>query len=166
MAYAEDLLQVAEEILNLHPEKDHQASLRRAVSTAYYALFHLLITDAVSVCSDARMQAALRRIFDHGQMKSASFEQSAMRSRPDQSVVVMDGLRLVADTFCAAQIERQEADYNLEREWFSLQVATLIERVKKAFRIWSEIRTEPEAREYLNSMLSKRERRVQAPRTS
>jgi hypothetical protein len=38
-----ELLVAADEILGLEPET--QATLRRAVSTAYYALFHLLIEE-------------------------------------------------------------------------------------------------------------------------
>src|SRR6266481_574566 len=33
-------------------QKKPQPSLRRALSTAYYALFHLLISEAVANCSD------------------------------------------------------------------------------------------------------------------
>jgi len=59
MAYPDDLLQLAQEIANLHSDVAHQPSLRRAVSTGYYALFHLLISDAIAnyrsaVSSNAR----------------------------------------------------------------------------------------------------------------
>lgn len=42
MAYADDLLELARHLANLDAGSARQASLRRAVSTAYYALFHLL----------------------------------------------------------------------------------------------------------------------------
>lgn len=48
MAYANELLELAQELDNLHPDHPHQPSLRRAVSTAYYALFHLLISEATA----------------------------------------------------------------------------------------------------------------------
>lgn len=41
------LLDVARDLANLDARRPRQASLRRAVSTAYYALFHLLIQSAV-----------------------------------------------------------------------------------------------------------------------
>ncbi len=47
MAFADDLLEQAYHLANKDAQPT-QASLRRAVSTAYYALFHLLIDDAVS----------------------------------------------------------------------------------------------------------------------
>lgn len=43
MGFAEDLLEIAQHLATLYPENPRQASLRRAVSTAYYAIFHLLI---------------------------------------------------------------------------------------------------------------------------
>jgi hypothetical protein len=43
-----------------------QASLRRAVSTAYYALFHLPIDEAVGNWGVPRQRS---RTFDHGKMK-------------------------------------------------------------------------------------------------
>ena len=47
MAYPEDLLEQANHLARREPKRPKQASLRRAVSTAYYALFHLLIGQAV-----------------------------------------------------------------------------------------------------------------------
>jgi uncharacterized protein (UPF0332 family) len=46
MALAEDLLDQAFLLLNKESKNPKQASLRRVVSTAYYALFHLLIQEA------------------------------------------------------------------------------------------------------------------------
>ena len=48
MAYANDLLELAQHLAKLDSENPRQACLRRAVSTAYYALFHLLIAEATS----------------------------------------------------------------------------------------------------------------------
>jgi uncharacterized protein (UPF0332 family) len=43
MPYCDDLLEQALHLAKREKKKPRQASLRRAVSTAYYALFHLLI---------------------------------------------------------------------------------------------------------------------------
>ena len=69
MAYADELLELAQDIANLHPDHPHQASLRRAVSTAYYALFHLLISEATANWQRPELRAVLGRVFDHGPMK-------------------------------------------------------------------------------------------------
>lgn len=39
---ADGLLEQAEHLLDVDPRKPKQASLRRAMSAAYYSLFHLL----------------------------------------------------------------------------------------------------------------------------
>jgi len=46
MGLAQDLLRQANHLATYEGANPSQASLRRAVSTAYYALFHLLIEDA------------------------------------------------------------------------------------------------------------------------
>jgi hypothetical protein len=70
MAFADDLLEQAYHLLSKdHPNPPKQASLRRAVSTAYYALFHLLIDEAVGNWSVARQRGLLARSFEHRAMK-------------------------------------------------------------------------------------------------
>jgi len=166
MAYADDLLQLAQGIANLHPNGAHQPSLRRALSTAYYALFHLLISESIANCSDPQFRASLARIFDHGPMKQASDKKvselnSFFEQRPPEGTerTVKFHLHNVAETFSQAQHNRNEADYNLIREWQPTQVSLYIEGVADAFKSWSLIREEPAARDYLISMLPSRERR-------
>ena len=47
MSFPDDLLEQAYHLANREPESPKQASLRRAISTAYYALFHMLVDEAV-----------------------------------------------------------------------------------------------------------------------
>jgi uncharacterized protein (UPF0332 family) len=67
MPFPEDLLQLAYDLEATTNPK--QATLRRAVSTAYYALFHLLIDQAVSKWAVERQRSILARTFEHGKMK-------------------------------------------------------------------------------------------------
>src|SRR6266478_1063436 len=69
MPFADDLLELAQDLANKEPTNPKQASLRRAVSTAYYALFHLLIDDAVSKWAAERQRSILARTFEHDKMK-------------------------------------------------------------------------------------------------
>jgi hypothetical protein len=69
MPFPEDLLQQAYDLAYKEPTDPKQASLRRAVSTAYYALFHLLVDEAVSKWAVERQRSILARIFEHGRMK-------------------------------------------------------------------------------------------------
>jgi hypothetical protein len=77
MAYADDLLEVAQHLAKLDSDKPRQACLRRSVSTAYYALFHLLIAEATSNWKHTESRPELGRLFGHGKMKSASREKRA-----------------------------------------------------------------------------------------
>jgi uncharacterized protein (UPF0332 family) len=54
MSFAQDLLEQAQHLVDWDGANPKQASLRRAVSTAYYALFHLLIDEAVNHWGIAR----------------------------------------------------------------------------------------------------------------
>jgi hypothetical protein len=166
MAYPDDLLQLAQEIANLHPDVAHQSSLRRAVSTGYYALFHLLISDAIATCTDQQFRATLARVFDHGPMKQASDKKLSelydfFDQRPPEGSerTIKYHLFSVAETFSQAQHNRNEADYSLSKEWQPTQVSLLLESIADAFKSWNIIRNEPAARDYLVSMLPSRERK-------
>jgi len=155
---------------DLYPADAHQPSLRRAVSTAYYALFHLLISDAVAHCSDTQFRAALARIFEHGGMKSASDSKvseinSLFDPDPpaDPERTILYHLHNVAETFGQAQNNRLDADYNLAREWQPGQVSLLVEGVEAAFKSWEIVRTHQAAKDYLLSMLPTKERRQPQP---
>ena len=166
MAYADDLLAFSKQVAGLHPNQAHQPSLRRALSRAYYALFHLLIGDAVANCSDPRFRATLTRMFDHGPMKNVC-ENTVERIKnhfhpnppgePDRTIQYH--LHNVADTFSQAQQNRNEADYNLLRDWQPGQVSLLVEAVEDAFRSWYTIREDQAAKDFLISMLPTRERK-------
>lgn len=166
MAYADDLLQYARQIAELHPNDAHQPSLRRALSSAYYALFHLLIGDAVANCTDPRFRATLARMFDHGPMKNVcentvekikNLFHPAPPAEPERTIQYH--LHNVADTFSQAQQNRNEADYNLLKEWQPGQVSLLIEAIEDAFKSWYIIREDQAAKDFLISMLPTREKK-------
>ncbi|HME08247.1 MAG TPA: hypothetical protein VKG25_14425 [Bryobacteraceae bacterium] len=166
MAYADDLLVLAAELAGLHQQTSHQASLRRAVSTAYYALFHLLIAEATANWSRPELRPLLARVFDHGPMKQAadkkvselnSYFKEKPPDGPERRIAVH--LYNVADTFAQAQHHRNEADYNVAREWEPAEVVLHIDGVAEAFNSWNTIRENPVAQAYLVSLLPSKERR-------
>jgi uncharacterized protein (UPF0332 family) len=166
MPYADELLELAQDIANLHPQQPHQSSLRRAVSTAYYALFHLLISEATANWRHEELRGALARVFDHGPMKQAADKKvselnSYFKDKPPegQARTVAYHLYNVADVFAQAQYHRNEADYNTTREWELTEVLLHIDGIADAFNTWNVIRDEPGAQAYLVSMLPSRERR-------
>lgn len=149
----------------MDPEEPRQAGLRRAVSTAYYSLFHLLISEATSNWSRAEQRPALGRIFEHGKMKNASTNtESAMKAilkdapRDSPRRITASNLLIVASTFLEAHQQREDADYNVSRVWTPTEARNLIESASRAFVSWKAIRDEPEAQAYLVSLLGKQGR--------
>lgn len=96
MAYHEDLLTHAIELV--HHDPPNQLTLRRAVSAAYYAVFHYLIAEATSNWSNIPLRTALARAYDHGVMKTASNRILNAKDFPyaGEDSAVVNSLRFVA----------------------------------------------------------------------
>ena len=148
MAFADDLLEQAYHLANLESGDPKQASLRRAVSTAYYALFHLLIDEAVGNWGVARQRSILARTFDHGKMKGVcedqvrSFYSSGQPSSAAQ-------LKNVAQAFVQLQEKRHTADYDNAFVWSRDNAIVAIDTVRAAFSDWQAIRDQDAAQDYL-----------------
>jgi hypothetical protein len=70
---AHDLLRQANHLAPYEGANPSQASLRRAVSTAYYALFHLLVEDAGGRWrGSVEARTGLERSLPHGSMEKIS----------------------------------------------------------------------------------------------
>src|SRR5271157_3478197 len=73
MSLHADLLEQAEQLAQLDPRRPKQANLRRAVSSAYYALFHLLTSEASALyAGEPGLASRINRTHNHGEMKKAS----------------------------------------------------------------------------------------------
>ena len=73
MGIAEDLLALSGRLANPAPDDPEQASLRRSISTAYYALFHLLVQEAAQGWNGSpNVRVGLERRFEHKNMKDVS----------------------------------------------------------------------------------------------
>ena len=119
-----DLLDLAEELARRTGRASfRQAALRRAVSTAYYALFHALCT----VCSDGLVRWSRTdlvdrtyRALDHGsaRRKLAALASTAVPNAP---------VRRISGLFASLQDYRNDADYERPRVLFSrVEVRLLI----------------------------------------
>jgi uncharacterized protein (UPF0332 family) len=148
MAFAEDLLDQAYHLANLESGEPKQASLRRAVSTAYCALFHLPIDEAVGNWGVPRQRNVLARTFDHGKMKGVcddhvkSFYSS---SQPPSGIQ----LKNVAHTFVPLQEKRHTADYDNAFVWSRINAIGAIDMASAAFSDWQAIRAQDTAQDYL-----------------
>ena len=144
MAYHDELLQQAKELVHKNPNNPTQADLRRSVSSAYYALFHLLIFEACLNWSNDISRPGLARMFDHGVMKKVSKKTTDASKMPyaGEDPVIVDKLRDFAGLFVQLQEQRHEADYNIKDEWTPTQALKEIITANRAFWTWQEIRTE------------------------
>lgn len=148
MSFADDLLEQAYHLANRERKNPKQASLRRAVSTAYYALFHLLIDETVGNWSIARQRSILARTFDHGKMKSVCddyVKHFYSAGSPPSDLQ----LKTVADTFVQLQRNRHTADYDNAFHWSRSDAIEVLDLAKSAFSDWRAIRSQDAAQDYL-----------------
>lgn len=158
MSYHLDLLSQATQLVHQESRKPKQASLRRAVSTAYYALFHFLVSEAVVNWKQHELRQALSRTFDHHLMKAAS---NRLRDRgqfpfDDEDPQVVANLRAVAKTFSRLQDKRHIADYDNATFWTRTEALELVDSAERAIQVWRLIRKERIAQAYLLSMIVKK----------
>jgi hypothetical protein len=143
--------------------KPRQASLRRAVSAAYYALFHLLVADAAKRLSPTNppgLRLLIQRAFNHGDMRivcrsSIEGHNAVLKNRRPWSpppatrlliTLPLDpGLLAVAETFVDLLEARNDADYNLNRPWNRLDVLNLVQAARQGFVNRATVRTSPTA---------------------
>lgn len=149
----EELLEQARHLARKEPRRPKDASLRRAVSAAYYSLFHLLIEDScafpISGPQRKELRQRLARSFVHSQMKEVSQQVAGEKS------TAAPRLKNVAKTFVELQQHRHEADYSLSKKFQRFEVSGLIAQVATAIEDWKVAVTTPEAETYLVSLLVK-----------
>lgn len=155
MAYHDELLIQSEDLLRKNKPDYTQADLRRAVSTAYYALFHLLISETSLNWSRDSSRHAFGRMFDHALMRKASNRLFDSRLSPfdGEDPVLVENLKFVAKVFVEVQDRRHTADYNNGVVWTHVESLEEVARVREAFETWALIRHENIAQEYLVSLL-------------
>jgi len=122
----EELLDLAELLAgrDAGPGRPRTVHLRRAISSAYYALFHELISQATgrTVGAGPDREAdrhAVSRWYVHAEIKTVcqwTVRRAAGQSVPDSIAHLLDtpppDLVAVADAFLALQEARHEADYD------------------------------------------------------
>jgi hypothetical protein len=140
MDYHDDL--IAQTLYLVHVSPPSQLSLRRAVSAAYYAVFHFLISEATSNWSNASLRTALGRAYDHGVMKTASNRILNDKDFPfageDPNVVA--NLRFVARAFSQLQEDRHFADYNLTKDLDPVDALKQVKSAQEIFNTWPSMR--------------------------
>ncbi len=159
MALPKDLLDQAVRLLSHEKKKPKQASLRRSVSTAYYALFHLLASESAGRMAPGlpkNLGVQMQRSFDHGAMKRVcqSFAGGAL---PDTMKHLLTGpiepdLRKLAASFVDLQEERHAADHDLVHTFTKQGATEAVDKVKGAFAAWQTISRSPNANLFLAAL--------------
>lgn len=161
MGLAQDLLQQANHLATYEGANPGQAALRRSVSTAYYALFHLLVQDAAQRWQGSiAAVSGVERALNHGPMKNSSIQFTNSKWTDWQGIAqaVPPALRSVSEAFVELQEERHTADYNNYKQWTFKEVEALLNTAAAAFQNWLSVRTHPMAGNYLLSMLLGKQR--------
>ena len=121
-----DLMEAARALADTGDAPPTQARLRRAISTAYYAMFHTLAASAADLfIGSARTPAWHRayRALEHGRARNACQQGKAMQEFPAE-------IRNFAKAFVMLQTERQQADYALDADVY--QKSNVLVRITSA----------------------------------
>jgi hypothetical protein len=156
----EDLVEQAVRLATLDPKKPKQVNLRRAVSSAYYAVFHLLVDEACRVLIGAQHNQApfrqvLGRAFAQGIMKEAckSFGGGTLRKGVAKglpaSFAIPGEIRDLALAFVELQEWRHLADYDLTERFKRSVVLTLFSQVKNRIEGFTKLPSSNEKRFFL-----------------
>ncbi len=157
MSLHQDMLDHAKFLAVHDPRKPKQANLRRAISAAYYAVFHMLTSDASAIfVKEPSLRASFKRIYSHAEMSKVAKRVRAgdlPRRVPAKGIIVPPKLRNVAEAFVELQEARHEADYNAEEVFVREDAIKHIARAEAAFADWRAIRSHDASRIFLGSFL-------------
>ena len=160
MSLAWDLMEQADHLVTLERTRPKQASLRRAVSAAYYGLFHLLTSAAAGMVAPnvpEHINHRVQRWLDHGEMKKVCRRFLANQlTNPLADLIgqtASEQMQAVARTFVLLQDARHSADYDLSWSVTRSEASQLIGAAWDAFEAWDEIRNTAEANIFLLSLL-------------
>jgi hypothetical protein len=93
---ADDLLDDARHLAARGDTEQRPSCMRRAVSTAYYAVFHLLVEDFVEHWEFEDQRARLAQMFTHQKMRDAAF---APIDKKNPTLVETDLLDVIRDSY-------------------------------------------------------------------
>jgi hypothetical protein len=160
MSLHKDLLEQARRLATLDIKRPKQANLRRAISAAYYAVFHLLVDEACRVQIGAQHNQApfrqvLGRAFAHGVMKEAcksfgggTLKKGVAKGLPPGFTIPRE-IQALALAFVDLQDNRHLADYDLTERFKRSDVLMLIIEVKNRIEDFTKLPSSNEKRFFL-----------------
>lgn len=149
-----DLLAQAEALATMDAKKPRQVNLRRAVSSAYYGIFHFLVTEAC--CAQFGAQHAqtpyrnvIARAFSHTVMKAActafgggTLKDTVIKGLPRNPAgryEIEPEIQKISRRFVALQEKRHFADYDRSEQFKRSDVLELIEVTKDRIEKFSAL---------------------------
>jgi hypothetical protein len=169
----QDLIAQARALAKLDAKgKPKQANLKRAVSAAYYALFHFLVEEASRALIGSQhgqqgYRQSLARAFTHSTMKSACSSFGAgqlptsvikpLPRNPKGNYAVPKAIQHIADAFKELQQKRFLADYDLSERFKRSEVLTHIEEVEERIHEFARLRHSNDRQFFLVCLLAWKE---------
>ncbi len=159
MALHDELLALARELVDRNPGAPVEGNLRRAVSTAYYALFHLLVHEATTrLVAVAALRPRVARSFDHNIMRRVCQDYdnlipNAVGLLVLDGQIVAAGVRNIAVEFLVLQQARHRADYDTATVVIQTRAQTDVTRAEVAFLNWTAVKADPSADVFLAELL-------------
>jgi hypothetical protein len=127
----DEFLALAARLAQASPRRPRQAELRRAVSTAYYALFHAIAKNAADCLVGVerahrpdRAWLQAYRALDHGSAKTAC---EAARNMP-----FPPNIKSCADAFVELKQARESADYDPRHRLTRAETLEAVEKAREA----------------------------------
>ncbi len=162
MSLHSELLKQAYFLARKEPKKPIQASLRRSVSAAYYAVFHLLVDAATRLMLAGSVRSSLRdslaRAFSHSAMKQTAVA-FAGKSMPSRIANAMERTQVqpplidFAAAFVQIQEARHDADCNRSIRFTRREALDIADLADQAFRDWHQARGSLPADVFLTGLL-------------
>ena len=146
-----DLMATVRDLAELDPRRSAQANLRRAVSTAYFAVFHSLACNAANLLIGGHRGEAWHQVYralEHGSARSACRNKDALQKFPH-------GIRVFAETFVALQDMRHRADYALDALFDKLGTLNAIDEAENSIREFEQVHNQ-DRRGFVAHVLFKR----------
>jgi hypothetical protein len=148
---AEELLEDSHFLADKGIADQRQTLMRRSISTAYYAAFHLFIEDFVEHWEFPDQRARLGRMFGHSKMCTGFTAKDKRNPTP-----VEQSLQDVVTAFSQLQKDRERADYDRGWRLVETDVRNAIGLAEEVFAKWRRIKGQDIARHHLLSMFGAR----------
>jgi uncharacterized protein (UPF0332 family) len=168
----EDLFAQAEMLAKVDARKPKQVNLRRAVSAAYYGVFHYLVEEACCIIfgsqhAQSAYRHALGRAFMHGVMKQAcvsfaggTLKEAVIKGLPRDAngkYSVHVSIRTIAQAFAELQEKRHLADYDRNERFKRSEVLSLIGQVRRKITTFANLPDSDDKRFFLACLLAWKE---------